>query len=216
MGRKLAPIAGVIKLRRAFMAIIKFGSYPQGSTREPIEWLVLKFKGNEAFLVSRFALDGRPYNGDPYMDVTWENCDLRKWLNGKFLKKAFTPEEQSMIKLSKVQNDDNPEYGTRGGNTTRDRIFCLSLAEAERYFKNDAERRCRPTDLANDYGAFVNSEGHCWWWLRSPGDSKNNAAYIFTDGTLYPDGYYVHGDDFAVRPAMWVKLASLYLSAEPL
>ncbi len=198
------------------MAIIKFGRYPQnnGSFKEPIEWLVLKFKGNEALLLSWNALDCRPYHHE-CADVAWENCDLRKWLNNDFLKEAFTPEEQSMIKLSKVQNDDNPEYGIRGGNITRDRIFCLSLAEAERYFKNDAERRCQATTLAEDYGAF-NGEGYCWWWLRSPGDSKNNAAYIFTDGTIYTDGYYVHGDDFAVRPAMWVKLEGAYLSAEPL
>ena len=196
------------------MAIIKFGSYPQGSTREPIEWLVLKFKGNEAFLVSRFALDGRPYNGD--MDVTWENCDLRKWLNGKFLKKAFSPEEQSMIKLSKVQNDDNPEYGTRGGNTTRDRIFCLSFAEAERYFKNDAERRCLATATARAHGAFSDRHGHCLWWLRTPGYNNKDGSFVGTDGALYPCGGCVCSDSIAVRPALWLKLESAFISVEPL
>ena len=201
------------------MAIIKFGSYPQGSTREPIEWLVLKFKGNEAFLVSRFALDGRPYNGDPYMDVTWENCDLRKWLNGKFLKKAFTPEEQSMIKLSKVVNGDNPEYGTRGGKDTRDRVFCLSFDEAVRYFKNDSERRCLAAATAVAHGAFSDRHGHCLWWLRTPGYkllTSKDGSFVGADGALYPCGGCVCSDCIAVRPALWLKLEGAYLSAEPL
>ena len=41
---------------------VRFGSYPQnhGSAMEPIEWLVLEVRGNEALPVSRYALQRIP------------------------------------------------------------------------------------------------------------------------------------------------------------
>ncbi len=191
---------------------VKFGSYPQnnGSSREPIEWLVLEVSGNEAFLVSRYGLDCKLYNEED-TDITWEDCDLRKWLNHDFLNGAFTEEEQQRIKLSEVANDDNPKYGTSGGNNTQDRVFCLSLAEVKRYFKNDRERRCRPTVLAKVHGA-CSDDGYCMWWLRSPGNDQDRASYVdthsyvYTDDDIRSDGNYVVAVYNAVRPALWLKL----------
>ncbi len=184
--------------------ILNFGSYPQKSrVKEPIEWQVLDVNGDEALLVSRFALDCRQYHCR-IADVTWEDCELRAWLNNDFLKAAFTPEEQNRIKLSEVVNDDNPRFGTKGGNVTRDRVFCLSLAEADRYFKDSSERECLPTPFARskDWGAWHDS---CYWWLRSPGSSLSYIAYIYASGDLSHLGGSVL-DDLSVRPALWVKL----------
>uniref|UniRef100_UPI003864DE61 DUF6273 domain-containing protein n=1 Tax=Succinimonas sp. TaxID=1936151 RepID=UPI003864DE61 len=183
---------------------VKFGSYPQnnGSAKEPIEWLVLEVNGDEAFLVSRYGLDCKQYHHE-YVSMTWEQCDLRKWLNSEFLKAAFSAEDQRRIKLSEAVNDNNRQYGSSGGNNTRDHVFCLSLAEAERYFKNDSERQCRPTAHARNQGAWVDiGNGCCYWWLRSPGDYQRSASSVITDGTLYPHGYYVNRDHGAVRPAL--------------
>lgn len=184
------------------MAILKFGCYPQnnGSVREPIDWLVLKVKGNEALLVSRFALECKQYHHES-ADITWENCDLRKWLNDDFLKEAFTPEQQEIILPTAVFNNDEGWYGTRGGNDTRDLVFCLSFAEAARYFNNDRERMCRATALAKAHGAYV-SNACCYWWQRSPGHSQNRASVVDSDGALYPCGGRVSSDHFAVRPAL--------------
>ncbi|WP_406039548.1 DUF6273 domain-containing protein [Succinimonas sp.] len=196
-GTKYSPIT--IKKGEYF----KFGSYPQnnGSAREPIEWLVLEVNDQEALLVSRYGLDCQPYNRK-YTDITWEQCDLRRWLNSEFLKAAFSEEEQQRIKLSEVVNDDNRQYGTCGGNNTQDRVFCLSLAEAERYFKNDRERQCRPTALAKVHGAYSSDDGYCWWWLRSPGSDQSYASDVGTDGALIPFGNLVHSVRHAVRPAL--------------
>ena len=183
---------------------VKFGSYPQnnGSAREPIEWLVLEVSGNEAFMVSRYGLDCQPYNS-AYKDITWAQCDLRRWLKGEFLKAAFSAEEQQRIKLSEVAKGDNLECGTRGGKNTQDRVFCLSLAEAERYFKNDSERKCKPAGHARNQGAEVDdSNGCCFWWLRSPGTDQSNASYVDSDGELQPYGSIVSDDSIAVRPAL--------------
>ncbi len=183
---------------------IKFGNYPQNNdnTKEPIEWLVLEVSDQEALLVSRYGLDCKLYH---HRDVpmTWEQCDLRKWLNNEFLEIAFSEEEQQRIRLSEVVNDDNPKYGTSGGNNTQDRVFCLSLAEAERYFKNNGERQCHPTAHARNQGVWVNSgNGCCYWWLRSPGFHQRYASDVGTDGALYPVGNLVYNAHYAVRPAL--------------
>lgn len=185
---------------------LTLGSCTQNSSaKEPIEWQVLDVKGNEALLVSRYALDCRPYHHND-TDTTWENCDLRKWLNDDFLKASFTAEEQERILLSEVLNDDNRKYGTPGGNATRDRVFCLSLAEAERYFKENAERRCPPTALAELHGAYYLIKGNCWWWLRSPGFGQCLAGTVGPGGALDSIGDGFLCDNNAVRPALWVKL----------
>ena len=181
---------------------VKFGSYPQnnGSAKEPIEWLVLEVNGDEAVLISRDGLDCRQYHSGG--SITWEQCDLRRWLNNDFLKAAFSPEEQRRIKLAEVVNDGNPDYGTRSGNNTRDHVFCLSLAEAKRYFKNDSERRCRPTAHARNQGAWVDNSNGCCWWLRSPGGHQYDASRVYAGGALSPIGVNVNSDLDAVRPAL--------------
>ena len=184
--------------------IIPFGAYPQDndSFRTPIEWLVLDVKGNEALLISRYALDCKEYHHE-FENITWEDCDLRKWLNSDFLKSAFSNEESERILVSELRNDDNPEYGTRGGNDTKDRIFCLSIAEAEQYFSSDEDRQCRPTAYAREQGALVDSENNCcYWWLRSPGISQIDVARVQTDGSLNLIGSSVDDDGIAVRPAL--------------
>ena len=191
----------------------KFGSYYQeNSTKKtPIEWLVLKKSGTKVLLISRYALDCKKYYHE-WVSTTWENCDLRKWLNGEFLKNAFTATEQKKIAVTKLANDNNAEYGTFGGNSTEDRVFCLSLAEAGSLFKDDESRKCVPTPYALSKGCWKSSDnvidgrGCCYWWLRSPGDNQFRATYVNSGGALILYGYRVDSDDHAVRPALWVNL----------
>ena len=182
--------------------IIKFGDYPQDSngSKSPIEWLVLDVKGNEALLISRYGLDCKQYHHN-YTDITWEDCDLRKWLNNDFLKSAFSNEESERILVSELRNDDNPEYGKRGGNDTKDRIFCLSIAEALQYFSSDEDRQCRPTAYARDEGAGIYNDC-CSWWLRSPGYIQRDATSVDAGGALDLRGDPVCKRNGAVRPAL--------------
>ena len=191
----------------------KFGSYYQeNSTKKtPIEWLVLKKSGTKVLLISRYGLDCRKYHNQR-VDITWENSDLRKWLNGEFLKNAFTATEQKKIAVTKLANDNNAEYGTLGGNSTEDKVFCLSIAEAGSLFKDNESRKCVPTPYALGKGCwkssenFINGRGCCMWWLRSPGADQYYAAYVYTGGALSFFGGYVLSDSSAVRPALWVNL----------
>ena len=186
--------------------IIPFGAYPQDndSFRTPIEWLVLDVKGNEALLISRYGLDCKQYLYKwVNTTTTWENCDLRKWLNSDFLKSAFSNEESERILVSELKNDDNPEFGTFGGNDTKDRIFCLSIAEAEQYFSSDEDRQCRPTAYARNHRAYVKNDC-CFWWLRSPSSIQNyGATYVCADGALgLRSDRALNGVHRAVRPAL--------------
>ena len=84
-------------------SIVKFGHYEQDGNKsngaEEIEWLVLDNNGREATLISKYCLDTKQFN-DEYIEVTWETCTLRTWLNNDFLENAFsTIEQESGIKL---------------------------------------------------------------------------------------------------------------------
>ena len=210
--------------------IITFGRYPQtadGTDQTPIEWIVLEVKDGKALVISRYGLDAVPYNTE-LVDVTWEKCTLRAWLNGDFLNAAFTPEEQTTILMTEVDNSTAQGYGkwdTDGGNNTQDQVFLLSYEEANRYFGvtfeniSNTKSRVQVTDYAISRGAYTSSNNKTesgakagCWWLRSPGDSQILAACVNDDGSLcfvyvpYPNG--------CVRPALWINLESEIFKSE--
>lgn len=194
---------------------VKFGSYEQDNNtengKEEIRWEVLAVENEKALLISKYALVCRVYNSQ-YVDVTWESCTLRNWLNDTFLNDAFGTSHQKMILSSTVSADKNPKYETDPGNDTTDKVFLLSIDEAEKYFPTDEERKCVPTKYATANGANVSSEhtkygvATCWWWLRSPGNYQNDAAGGDTDGSVHYRGGDVAGNGGCVRPAMWISL----------
>ena len=189
---------------------VTFGSYEQdGNTangNEAIEWLVLAKENDRLLVISRYALDCRKYNINK--SITWENCFLREWLNGYFLNAAFSAAEQAMIPTVTVRADENPSYSTEPGNSTKDRVFLLSISEANNYFSSDRDRQCEGTAYCYEHGAFRASNGYCWWWLRSPGFTSGLAAFVLYDGSVHDYGMDVDHDYSAVRPALWINLAS--------
>ena len=204
--------SAVIQLKFAVGNYVIFGNYPQTNDvndNSPIEWLVLESDGETALLISRYALDCKPYN-ERYEATTWETCTLRSWLNSEFFNKAFSTEEKQYILQSDVSADKNPKNSTNPGNATKDNVFLLSIVEANKYFKSDDARKCAPTDYAIQQGAYTSDsykvEGRraCWWWLRSPGNSSYNAADVDPDGSI--GNFSVSGSSDAVRPCVRVRL----------
>ena len=203
---------------------VTFGTYPQtsaGNDSTEIEWLVVARDGQKALLLSRYGLDAQPYNKE-YTDVTWEKSTLRTWLNGTFLNKAFTAQEQAGIELTNVDNSSSQGYSgwsTSGGNNTQDKIFLLSYAEANRYLgvtnnnSNNMKSRVALTAYAIKQGADTSSSKKTadgapawWWWLRSPGYFQYNAAFVSRGGSL--DYNLVYLTSGCVRPALWINLES--------
>lgn len=154
---------------------------------------------HKTLLISKYGLDAVPYNKE-YTDITWEQCTLRAWLNGEFLKKSFSMKEQSAILVTDVDNSSSQGYSdwnTNGGNNTQDRIFLLSYAEANRYLgvthdgENNTKACVAPTAYAITQGAYISDSIQTadgkpagWWWLRSPGYYQNGAGVVACIGTL--------------------------------
>lgn len=202
---------------------ITFGTYPQneeGNDRTPIEWIVLDMEENRALLLSKYGLDSMPYNMG-YGSNTWERCSMREWLNGEFLSRAFTSEQQKSILVSYISNarlEGYPEWHTSGGNDTRDRVFCLSYHEVNQYFdvtwenNKNSLARVAPTEYAKAQGAFTNKdystdEGKAagWWWLRSAGLYQYHAAFVNDNGALSSN--IVTYDSASIRPAFYLDLS---------
>lgn len=198
------PIAG-----RTF----SFGKYIQnGRAKKPIEWLVLETNGKTAVLISKYALFCRPYN-EKSVNATWETCSLRKWLNGEFINRAFSEDEQARIATVKVSAAKNPKYSTYPGSAVNDKVYLLGLAEAEKYFATDELRKCIPTDHAKRQGAgsgkgemTANGEPVCRWWLRSPGFYPFFSAMVYGDGAVSTHGDPVNTAGNAVRPVLQIIL----------
>jgi hypothetical protein len=95
---------------------IRFGEY---------DWYVLDRQDDRALILTEKVIDTRAYH-DQEVEVTWETCDLRKYLNGEFYNSFGESDRARIIKVTK-ENNDNPWYGTNGGNPTTDGIFLLSI-----------------------------------------------------------------------------------------
>ena len=195
--------------------IISFGHYEQDNNlnngQEAIEWIILDYDSAEkkALLLSRFGLDARPYHNENVI-TTWENCSLRSWLNGNFLKTAFSAEEQEKLLKTNVDNGRSQGYGgwnVKGEKITTDLVFLLSYWETfNAYFKDNHSRICKPTAYAMAQGSNSSGNGSCRWWLRSPGRSRRSVASVSIGGSRSER----NEDDTSVcvRPAFWVKLDS--------
>ena len=179
---------------------ITMGYYTQnGNGLEPIAWQVLDVCGDQALVISEYCLDGAQYHGIKTA-TTWADCDLRCWLNSTFLYEAFPSDEIAYIQDTCLSTPDSVYGNKSGGNDTVDKIFCLSIDEAEAYFPSDSARKAVLTKYAKDRTPFS------WWWLRSPGGADDAAKAIINDkGTICTGGNWVTNND-SVRPAMWVKM----------
>lgn len=219
-----------------------FGSYPQddatGRMYDPIKWRVAEVKGDDLFLVADEILDCRPFNNSIYganktsLDITWENSDIRSWLNGTFVNRAFSEKERSAIRVTTIDTPlhyDSDQYSSKKKSIkTKDKVFLLSEDEAEnekygfernaaRYRKNTAYAKARGVytrvgsgDPEEDWWFSEYEIGNGSWWLRTPGWTRDDAYSVLTDGRVW----YRGGSDYAktsntgVCPAIHISRSS--------
>ena len=190
---------------------IMFGNYIQNSDGEiaPIEWLVLDVKDGKALLLSKYALDCQKFN-EIYDDkITWETSTLRIWLNEDFYDNAFSIQEKLLIADSELVNNNNPKYGTNGGNDTVDKVFVFSEDELMEYWdtSDGIIQICYATDYAVSINAPVTKENIVfYWWLRSPGGNRGLMKCGFYDGLDGGVAEDVIGARNCIRPAIWVYI----------
>ena len=185
-------IIGKEKYHRAKKSYFKY---------EPIKWRVIKCENGEALLLSDIVLDKQKYN-KRLKKVTWEKSTLRKWLNKKFMNRAFSSSEQEAIHTTKVINEDNYYYKTDGGNDTLDKIYLLSLSET------DEEKEYGFTDsygMTIKYSNYADLCDYQYWWLRTPGEKNISAAAVDMSGEAYVGG----GEsdmELGIRPVLHLNL----------
>ena len=74
------------------MDTVTFGLDSYG---EPIEWIVLEKRSDKALLLSKYLIGRYYYNEDMVDGITWENSDVRKWLNEDFINEIFSKKNKN-------------------------------------------------------------------------------------------------------------------------
>ena len=121
-----APAAG-----KTVVKIIKFGPY---------EWQILDQQSYKVLIITEQSIAQRNWN-ETSDDVRWETCTLRAYLNNEFYN-TFSPAEQAIILevTNETPNTSGPGYEVPGGNSTKDKVFLLSIEEVLRYFGDSTEK----------------------------------------------------------------------------
>ncbi len=189
----------IMNLRNSEIGDIVFwGSYD--SDDRPIEWVVLDKGESSVLLLSKYTLRDMEFARAD--GSSWKESNVRKWLNENFYNFAFNAFEQNNINITHGLDDINHKENCDTGKITNDKIYILSISEAEKYFYSDS---VESPNIIKYVIAMNNTETvKKDWVLRSPGWSAYNRAFISEYGHIYYDGR-LNFKEFAVRPALWVN-----------
>ena len=125
-------------------------------------WRVLDINEKQMMLVSWFCIESkRVFDQSGSSNTSWENSDIRKWLNSTFLDECFQESEKQSIIRRQIAVD---------GKRTSDKVFLLSDSEV----KANAEllRGCRSL-----------SGWDSSWWLRSIRTERSSGYYSWSSTT---------------------------------
>lgn len=222
----------------------KYNAKVSNRGSEPIEWIVLEYDAetNRAKLLSRYCLDTHYFDRyDTSAFATsvngeyqgWDQSEIRKWLNGEFMRTAFSQEEQDAIATTVVVTEDNDlarayakakgytNYKVKGGEPCEDKLFLLSVTEALELAgmstidqvnqRGNAKLVAELTTYAAGKRSYGSQDDPVFWWLRSPGASKEMACYVGGPSGVFRvyTGYgsnYVGNNSIGVRPVLWLDL----------
>jgi hypothetical protein len=173
-----------------------------------------------------------PYD-DKFGEKRWETSSLRRYLNNVFYWK-LSREVQDIVIETMIDNYGNKWYGGKDYRKTVDKVFLLSIEEAERFFGNTNDylsiNRKQPDIINGKFnGLFFETEtGSCLsnehdverrakyqdkqvakysqWWLRTNGMSEYNVSLVSAVGNIYVAGEHCNNENCGVRPAMWISL----------
>jgi len=202
--------------------LVAFGAYPHradGADRTPIQWRVLRNTGSRLFMLSERLLDCKRYHG-ANVNITWRDCDLRKWLNGEFYNAAFNAAEMESIATTLCTGNGE------GSPDTEDRVFLLNVTEiSELTETHGKDLRCAAgTDLARtrkpdgcnlyvydktNKENYIISHGEAvgcsWWWLRTRGNKPSRAYFVGTSRSIRSYAN-VSLARYGVRPALVMRI----------
>lgn len=158
-------------------SIVKFGRHHG----EEISWIVIAQFENKGEkykeLCTEKVIDCTPYNSW-LARVTWETSSLRSWLNGEFYNAAFNQHERAKVTSCRKETPNSQFFGTKGGNSTVDKVWCMSYEEVIQYMPKEKNRTCKATDYAVSKGVLLNDDKNSSWWLRTPGPDHTYATFV--------------------------------------
>ena len=212
---------------------VEFGHYEQdGDTSngpEPIVWDVVGSLEDGYLLVSRYILDGMPWDDgsgtdsalDLKTEITYEQCSMRRWLRDSFPAEAFSAEELALILPVSVKGDD--VLAEKGNRYATDCAFILREDEVKDLWGyaapdvSNASLACAVTDYAAwsglelDYTAgrarYAYGDSSCtapWALRRRYTDASSKAAKIVTVTSAGRFSNAVVSETMGVRPAIYV------------
>ena len=162
---------------------VLFGTYND----KPLSWTVVRTEGFSSMLLADDVIEDM-YFHHMRIGASWNESDLRKWLNRDFFDKAFSFQEKLKIQIVRLFNNFDPRWDNQNGPDTKDKVYVLSQNELDEILPNINDRNIGK-----------------WWWLRGHGQSDLSQKAVYPDGTVYETGVDVSNDTVGVRPVLWVK-----------
>jgi len=185
-----------------------------------LDWRILEMHDDDTALLITENIIFRSAFHNTWESVTWEESDIRAYLNSIFLDE-FSNGERRRILPKHIHTPDNRWYLlTPGGNDTTDYVFLLCSEEVVRFFGGGeawspgseslyASSHSRQWWVCDEYNvermAFNENGEATWWWLRSPGFDIDFAVSVSEYGRIHIDGSGVHTVG-GIRPALLLNL----------
>jgi len=196
---------------------VLFGKYEQNNKigeSEDIEWIVLKRSGDNVTLLSKKYLDAKVFNTRENRG-NWSTSTLREWLNGDFIKTAFSEKEQKYLCESSVKSVEFDSDENERLTTTKDKAYILSVDEFERYSVKKAP--------ATEYTQFVTANylyvGRWNYaddeisWLRDVGhgvafQTTNQVRGTGFDGSTLYETEWPNTFCYCVQPVITIQISN--------
>lgn len=158
---------------------VVFGRNLVAKDKTDLKWIVLKREDEKVLILCKKSLFLKEFN-EGKRSNSWEDSTIQKWLNGTFYNELFSDDEKKKI----IQNENDKD----------DKVFLLSISEAEELLPEDRDRI-----------AFLNSKSFSWW-LSSYGQNKDSVAYVDPYGVIAKNGVFPDVYKKGIRPAMWITM----------
>lgn len=194
-----------------------WGKYEQNNKigeSEDIEWIVLNRSGDYVTLMTKKYIDAKVFNTIENRG-NWSTSTLRQWLNGDFIKAAFSDQEQKYLHESSVSSTEYDSNENTQLTTTKDKAYILSTDEFERYSVKKA--------TATEYTQFVTANylyAGRWnyaddkiCWLRDVGhgvafQTTNQVRGTDFDGSTLYETEWPNSFCYCVQPVITICISN--------
>ena len=146
------------------------------------EWIVLAHRDGRTLLIADEVIGDRAYHNQEG-DVTWADCRLRSYLNGKYLKSILYPSEEQAIADTEITADVGNGEAVA---TITDKVFIPSEDDI--------------WDYEDALGSKINNLR-----LRDPGETEGTTLFVSARGDVVSHGYPTDMSGCLIRPMMWVQ-----------